>query len=107
MQNRNYTVWFIIVSLLLLALIAAEGYHVYTDMQARAENDKVSVTVEQLLEKQRDVVMNVFDDYQKAAYENKDVDRITEQQLLAAEFQLQMLQVLAIQNAQIMELLAQ
>jgi hypothetical protein len=48
----------------------------------------------------------LLEDYQIAAYDSSDVDRIAEQQLIVDEFQLRAMQTLIIQGAQILELLA-
>lgn len=59
----------------------------------------------ELTEQQREFISGVLDEYKDAAYDNDDIDRIAEQQLIASEYQLLLLQTIAIQNTQILELL--
>jgi len=90
---------------LLVLLLAIQGYQLYMDMRAQAQRAELATGVMLLIGQQRGLISGVMDQYHDAAYADH-VDRIAEQQLIATEFQLQMLQVLAIQNGQIMELLA-
>jgi hypothetical protein len=48
----------------------------------------------------------MMSDYQGDVYDNPSIDRIAEQQLIAEEYQLAALQIFAIQNGQLIELLA-
>ena len=56
------------------------------------------------LDSQEEIVLELFDNYQDVAY-GVSIDRIAEQQLIATEYQIQALQLLAIQNRQIADLL--
>ncbi|MCX6101627.1 MAG: hypothetical protein NTV92_09505 [Candidatus Bipolaricaulota bacterium] len=47
-----------------------------------------------------------MDTYEKTAYRSAEIDRISEQQLVAAESTLAALQIIALQNSQIIQLLA-
>jgi len=47
-----------------------------------------------------------LNDYQKAAYDDPDVETIYQQQLIASEHVLMALHLMAIQNSQVIELLA-
>ncbi len=105
-EGRSYTGWFVVIALLLVLLVGAEGYRLYVDFQDRAAREEYVEAVDSLMNLQRTMIMDVMDDYREAAYSDPNVERIAEQQLLAEEFQLMTLQVLAIQNGQIMELLA-
>lgn len=51
------------------------------------------------------LINGLVDSYQADAYENPSLERITEQQLIAAEYQLTALQIMALQNDEIIQLL--
>ena len=57
-----------------------------------------------MAELQEDAIFDLLVDYQDTAYSSR-VERIAEQQLLAAESQLSALQLIALQNSQITKLL--
>lgn len=59
-----------------------------------------------LATKQDDLISELISSYQQDAYDNPNLDRITEQQLIAAEYHLTALQLLALQNSEIIRLLA-
>ena len=112
-QNISYkTILWIIVVLLALVLVSQVFQIVDTFQQnkiasERAESYQTRVDAAQKLVKdQRDLILDLVQDYEDVAYNNPSIDRIAEQQLLAAEFQLLGLQTLALQNGQIIELLA-
>jgi predicted negative regulator of RcsB-dependent stress response len=99
-----------IVVVLLLLLVAAQGYTIFTSYQqqqivaARAATYAERVkAVESVAATQRDVINQLTDRYRKAAYQDTSIDRIAEQQLLAAEYEMQGLQILGIQNSEIIE----
>jgi len=94
-------------------LLVAELFQIVTTFQENAIARERAATYEErvneaqdLVDRQRDLILDLVSDYESSAYSNPSVDRITEQQLLAAEYQLQGLQILAIQNSQIIELLS-
>jgi len=102
----------LIVVLLILALFT-QVFQIYSTFQqngiakGRAENYQARVlAVQSLVDSQRDQIFNLVSDYNEAAY-SANLDRIAEQQLRAAEFQLLGLQILAIQNSQVIELLSE
>ena len=90
--------------ILLTLLVIMQGYSLYEDLRAariratRAEEALV------LMEQQQDAIASVLEEYRAAAYSDR-ADRIAEQQLIVAEYQLQVLQMLALQNGEIMGLL--
>ena len=63
---------------LLVLLVAAQGYQIYSSIQAAQQNKALALLM---------------------------MDLMAEQQRVAAEYQLQILEIVAVQNAQIMELL--
>jgi flagellar basal body-associated protein FliL len=110
-KNYRLMLWVIIV--LLVALLVAEVFQIVTTFQQNVINRERAATYEErvkeaqdLVDRQRDLILDLVSDYESSAYNNPSVDRITEQQLLAAEYQLHGLQILAIQNSQIIELLS-
>ncbi|MGD2159374.1 MAG: hypothetical protein PVG32_21030 [Anaerolineales bacterium] len=113
-EIRNYTTVFIIIILLLLVLVATQGYSVYSTYQqtqlaeerAKTYQDRAEEALD-VAQTQRNLVVGLLNDYEKAAYDNPDLERISEQQLIATEFMIRALQIIAIQNSQIIELLAQ
>jgi hypothetical protein len=112
-SKKNYrSILWIIVGLL-VALLVVEVFQIVTTFQQNAIARERAATYEErvkeaqdLVDRQRDLILDLVSDYETAAYDNPNVDRITEQQLLAAEYQLQGLQIIAIQNSQIIELLS-
>ena len=101
-MNKGFA-WTIIV--LLVLLLAIQGYQLYSDIRVAQQRKVLAEGVMDLTAAQRTIILDVMDLYHDAAY-GEQVERIAEQQLIATEFQLQMLQVLAIQNSQIVDLLA-
>lgn len=98
----NLVRWILVV--VLLALLAGNTYFA---MLAHKEHQAQRVLAEQmqpLFEQQRRTILNTFADYQADAY-GPDIDRIAEQQLIAAEYQVMLSQTIAMQNVQILELL--
>jgi len=89
---------------LLVLLVAAQGYQLYDDIQIARQRQALAEGAMDLMAKQRILINGVMDEYHGDAYGDK-VDRIAEQQLIATEYQLQMLQVLALQNGEIIGLL--
>jgi hypothetical protein len=95
--------WIII---LLVLLLLTQVFQVVTSWQRSVVHARKVEQVRALVDKQQTFVLGLVDSYHKDAYENTQVDRIAEQQLLATEYTLNALQVMAIQNSQIIELLA-
>jgi len=97
---------------LLALLFTVEVYQVVTTYQQnklaeeRASAYQARVEeAQQLVTKQQAVILGLITDYEKDAY-GTNVDRISEQQLLATEYSLTALQIIALQNSQIIVLLA-
>jgi len=95
--------WSVVAVVLLLLILVVSAYNtVSTELSRRARTE----AVKELVEEQRRIANSIVSEYEGLAYDNPDVDRITEQQLLATEHQLVALQLIALQNAMIIELLA-
>jgi len=109
-----------IIIVCVVALVLINSLFVYWQYQVDARN----VTIEQvqleeemqqkqervewvsnLLERQQSMLTSILSDYKGNAY-SSDVDRIAEQQLIATEYQLMLLQLIAQQNVLMIELLA-
>lgn len=100
------------ICLLLILVVGLLAFQTITTIQQnqvaeqRAADYQTRVASARLLvDQQQDVINGLWNEYQKTAYGDK-VDRIAEQQLYATEYSLQGLQILAIQNSQIIELLS-
>ena len=112
MNKTGKTILWIIGVLLLLVLVTQVFQIVSTFQQNKIASDRAESyqtrveAAQKLVKDQRDLILDLVQDYEDAAYNNPMIDRIAEQQLFAAEFQLLGLQTLALQNSQIIELLA-
>lgn len=95
------------ILVLLAGLLMTNVWLVY---QARVEASRFAARqarvaeIRELTALQDDLIFDLMSNYQDAAY-GVGVDRIAEQQLIAAETQIVALQTLALQNRQIAELL--
>jgi hypothetical protein len=112
-SERNYGTILWIIAGLLAALLLSSIFSIVTTYQqntiARERAETYQARVEEaqdLVDRQRDIIIELVSDYQSDAYDNPAIDRIAEQQLLAAEYQLLALQTLAVQNSQVIELLS-
>ena len=112
-SNPNYTVWFATMSLFLLLLLALNivqflfTYQQNQNAAQRADTYQQRIQeAKELVQKQQSVILGLVDNYQKDAYNNPKVERIAEQQLIVSEYTLSALQIIALQNSQIIELLA-
>ncbi len=110
-KGSDTILWIIVI--LLGAVLLANVFSIITTFQQNTVARERAASYEErgqqaqaLIDRQRDVILDLVSDYGSAAYDNPSVDRIAEQQLLAAEYQLQALQILAIQNSQIIELIS-
>ena len=114
MTRYNLTSMFIIV--LVATLLASNAWLVATIQQLRQaemrrNEERFTIYAEHagraqaLIERHRRIIADASDSYRADAYAPA-IDRIAEQQLIAAEYQLLLLQIIAQQNAQMIELLA-
>lgn len=102
--------WILVV---LVASLALGGFEVLSTYQqnrlssARAASHAERVkAAEDLVSRQQSAITSLMDTYEKTAYRSAEIDRISEQQLVAAESTLVALQIIALQNSQIIQLLA-
>ena len=108
-KSRSLTVLTILVALLLLLNLVQFGLTFQQNRLAAARastHQQRAEAAQALVAQQASVISGLMEDYESAAYANPSVDRITEQQLLAAESTLAALQVIALQNSQTIQLLA-
>lgn len=111
-HNKSYVGILLTIAILLAILLVVEIYQVVTSYQqtklaeerASAYQTRVEES-QQLVAKQQGIILGLITSYEKDAY-GENVDRIAEQQLIATEYSLTALQIIAIQNSQIIELLA-
>jgi len=95
--------WSVVAVILLALILALNIYNVVrteTTRKARVE------ALEPILAQQMRIADDLITSYQSDAYDNSQVERIAEQQLIATEYQLVALQLIAQQNVQIIGLLA-
>ena len=107
----NLERWFLAVFLLLVSntFFAGLAYREHLVQVERAEERQAAYEehVDQMqawLTRQQRVITGVTDSYHADAYD-PSIERIAEQQLIAAEYQLLLLQTIAQQNAQMIELM--
>lgn len=98
--------WLRIIAVLLLLLVGLEVYRTIGDIQADQARSTRVQSIQTIISQQQRLINQTVSDYQSAAYENPSVERIAEQQLLAAEHTLLALQIIATQNNQVIQLLA-
>lgn len=97
----------VVICLLLAGLLAANLWNIQQagrEQERRAFYQEQAQAIKQMAELQDELIFDLLDEYQASAYGSR-VDRIAEQQLIAAESQIVALQTLALQNRQIIELL--
>lgn len=112
-DKGNFVYWLIVA--LLMSLIASNTYFATLAQQScqgqvehaaerQAIYDEHAQQLQAWLVREQRTITGAFDNYHADAY-NTNVDRIAEQQLIAAEYQLLLLQTIARQNAEIIELM--
>jgi hypothetical protein len=106
-RQRNYTGLLTLIAVLLLLLVATNGYSLYVATQRAIAYQERVAEVRKLTDSQREVIAGLITSYRKDAYNNPSIDRIAEQQLLVAEYHLQALQIRALQNSQMIDLLSE
>lgn len=106
-ESRIFVVLWVVTCLLLGAILATNLWQIRQTIQ---ENELVTYqreqaqTIRDLMELQDEVIFDLLESYEDSAY-GSNVDRIAEQQLIAAEAQIAGLQTIALQNRQLAELL--
>jgi hypothetical protein len=92
-----------IIALLLALIVANDAYNLYLQYEHRQR----SAAILDIVEREQDIIMDYMEDYKEDAYDNPNIERISVQQLIATEYTLEALQMIAYQNGQIIELLAE
>lgn len=110
---NDYMPLLVVIAVLLLLSVGLTGFQVFSTSQQNqiaaeraATYTKRAQAAEDLATSQQSAISSLLDDYQKEAYNNPQVTTIYQQQLVSSEFALRALQVIAIQNSQIVQLLA-
>jgi predicted RND superfamily exporter protein len=96
----------IAIAVLLALLVAVSATQLVMNLQANSARDKRAEAAEQLVQSQQSLITSLLTDYQDAAYDDPNVETIYQQQLIASEHILIALHVIAIQNSEVIELLA-
>ena len=111
-EDRRGKLLFVLTVLVALLLLVNVVSFALTFQQNRlaasraASHQERAEAARELVDDQTRVIASLMSDYEAAAYDNPSVERIAEQQLLATESTLAALQIIAVQNSQIIELLA-
>ena len=112
-HQPDYTSLLIIISILLAAILAINIYQqisIFHQTQITAQRaatyDLRIKEISGIAYSQQATINNLFNDYQKDAYNNPKVTRITDQQLVAAEYTIQALQIIGNQNYDILQILS-
>lgn len=107
-QMPLYWAWLFVSVVILVACSTYLATHTLLERLAQMERQAIyeehTQQMQALLATEYRVIADALDSYRADAYDS-GVDRIAEQQLLAAEHQLLLLQVIARQNAQMIELM--
>lgn len=111
--SHNYSSLLVTITILVLACGLLLGYQVFStfrqsqlDAEHAAMYEQRVRAAETLARTQQSTITSLVESYEKAAYSNTEIDRISEQQLLAEEAILGALQIIAIQNSQILQVLS-
>jgi len=111
-KKKRYSGLLLTITVLLALLLTVEVYQVVaTYQQNKLVEERASAyqtrveEAKELVSRQQTIIMGLLSDYEETAY-GSNVDRIAEQQLIATEYTLTALQIIALQNSQIIELLA-
>lgn len=108
MKNGSFRTWFFVCLMILMACSVYLATAILQDRQAQVERAEewqvIHEQMQETLDIEHRVIISARDGYHADAYES-DVDRITEQQLLALEYQMVLLQIIARQNAVMIELM--
>lgn len=105
-QVANSRPVLLVIAVLLLLLLAVNVFQLARTLQHYSQRAERAQQAERIVQTQQTIIANLMDEYQQAAYENPNVETIYQQQLIASEHILQALHIVAIQNSQVIELLA-
>lgn len=96
----------IVIAVLLLLLLAVSLTQLVITLPANAARTERAEAAEQLVQSQQTIITNLMTEYKQAAYNDPDVETIYQQQLIASEHILQALDIIAMQNSEVIQLLA-
>jgi uncharacterized membrane protein affecting hemolysin expression len=96
----------IVIAVLLALLLAVATIQLGIALQQSSQRAERAVAAQALVQSQQSLITSLMTDYEQAAYKDPNVDTIYQQQLIASEHILQALHIMAIQNSQVIELLA-
>ncbi|HMT19905.1 MAG TPA: hypothetical protein PKE20_01445 [Promineifilum sp.] len=97
----------VVICILLAGLLATNLWTIRQtsrEQERRAYHQEQVAAIRRMADLQDELILNLLEEYEGSAY-GSSVDRIAEQQLIAAETQIVALQTLALQNRQIIDLL--
>lgn len=106
-EQNNRSLLIAIIVLLAILLISNLFQAISTYQQNKIAAQRATIyaqrvqEAEDLAKNQQELLMGLLSDYNSDAY-GAGVDRIAEQQLIASEYTIQMLQIIGIQNSQIL-----
>ncbi|MBL7163435.1 MAG: hypothetical protein ISS57_12580 [Anaerolineales bacterium] len=106
-NSKNYTWAFVTLIMLLILLVTAQGWQLYSSYQRQQTSKELAEAALITAKMQRNAIEMLVEGFEAAAYDNPKVDTIYQQQFLATESTLYALEIVVIQNSQIIELLAQ
>ncbi len=96
----------IVIAVLLALLVAVAVIQLVFMFQQNSQRAERAAAAQTLVQSQQSLITNLMSDYEQAAYRDPSVETIYHQQLIASEHILGALHIMAIQNSQIVELLA-
>lgn len=104
-KNRPLLIAIIILLALLLISNLIQAFSTYQQNKINAQRATIYAQrvqeAEDLAKNQQELLMGLLSDYNSDAY-GAGVDRIAEQQLIASEYTIQILQIIGLQNSQIL-----
>lgn len=99
---------------LLFVLVALNAYTLFMSYQMQQIEAHRAATYEERIaeaheraQAQRELIGDLIESYDKDVYDNPGIDRISEQQLIAAEYTIQLLRLISIQNSDMIDLLVE
>jgi hypothetical protein len=99
---------------LLFVLVALNAYTLFMSYQMQQIEAHRAATYEERIaeaheraQAQRELIGDLIESYDEDVYDNPSIDRISEQQLIAAEYTIQMLRLMSIQNSDMIDLLVE
>lgn len=103
---KNYSGLLVLILVVLILLLGVNIFQSYSNFQQKEYAEERAEKARLVIQSQQTIIEGLITNYQSDAYDDLAVDRISEQQLIATEYQLVGLQILAYQNNEIIQLLA-